>query len=300
LLFCFFFSPFFCKNNIRISIVLFFYLQIHKINERINLVNVEQSKRVDVADYNKVSEWFDEISELSNNFYELIPHKSFSYTTVEPLTNAQAVAKKIEMINNLTDVCIARKILIGATESKACPIDYCYAALSINLDVLDKQSGEYRALEAYAKNTAQNQQKKIKTIFRLQRRGEAERIQKWKGLDNHYLLWHGSPMANFLGILSEGLRIAPASASVSGHAFGKGIYFSDMFAKSYPYCHGISNESSFLLLCEVALGKMDEQFSFKYMEQPPEGFDSVVGLGKKASRFFRIYRITKWGKNSCS
>jgi hypothetical protein len=36
---------------------------------------------------------------------------------------------------------------------------------------------------------------------------------------------------NFNGILSQGLRIAPPEASVSGYAFGRGIYFADSFDK---------------------------------------------------------------------
>lgn len=35
------------------------------------------------------------------------------------------------------------------------------------------------------------------------------------------LLWHGSRVSNFVGILSQGLRIAPPEAPVSGYMFGK-------------------------------------------------------------------------------
>jgi poly [ADP-ribose] polymerase len=34
------------------------------------------------------------------------------------------------------------------------------------------------------------------------------------------LLWHGSRSTNFGGILSQGLRIAPPEAPVSGYMFG--------------------------------------------------------------------------------
>ena len=39
-------------------------------------------------------------------------------------------------------------------------------------------------------------------------------------------------MFNFIGILSQGLRIAPPEAPATGYAFGKGVYFADMFGKS--------------------------------------------------------------------
>ena len=41
---------------------------------------------------------------------------------------------------------------------------------------------------------------------------------------NRQLLWHGSRITNFTGILSQGLRIAPPEAPVQGYMFGKGIY----------------------------------------------------------------------------
>jgi poly [ADP-ribose] polymerase len=36
------------------------------------------------------------------------------------------------------------------------------------------------------------------------------------------MLWHGSRLSNFVGILSQGLRIAPPEAPKTGYMFGKG------------------------------------------------------------------------------
>lgn len=60
-------------------------------------------------------------------------------------------------------------------------------------------------------------------------------MQAYKDLPNHFLLYHGSQMFNFLGILSQGLRIAPPEAPPTGYMFGKGVYFADMFDKSFGY-----------------------------------------------------------------
>lgn len=70
------------------------------------------------------------------------------------------------------------------------------------------------------------------------------------------LLWHGSRATNFGGLLSQGLRIAPAGSPVSGYMFGKGVYLADMSSKSANYCvHSISGNVGLLLLCEAELGK---------------------------------------------
>ena len=54
------------------------------------------------------------------------------------------------------------------------------------------------------------------------------RFKVFKKLHNRMLLWHGSRTTNYAGILSQGLRIAPPEAPVTGYMFGKGIYFADM------------------------------------------------------------------------
>jgi poly [ADP-ribose] polymerase len=71
------------------------------------------------------------------------------------------------------------------------------------MEALDKNSEEYKTLFQYA-TKSKNNGVTIGTIFRVQRKGEAERIAKWKSLDNHYLLWHGSDVSNYMGILSTG------------------------------------------------------------------------------------------------
>jgi poly [ADP-ribose] polymerase len=57
-------------------------------------------------------------------------------------------------------------------------------------------------------------------------------ISQFKDVRNKMLLWHGSRLSNFVGILSQGLRIAPPEAPVTGYMFGKGIYFADISSKS--------------------------------------------------------------------
>lgn len=95
------------------------------------------------------------------------------------------------------------------------------------------------------------------------------------------LLWHGSRVTNFYGILSQGLRIAPPEAPVCGYMFGKGIYFADMASKSGNYCFPAPGKPGLLLLCEVALGVPNELYqSDYYADQLPEGKSSTKGIGR--------------------
>src|SRR5689334_5824084 len=69
---------------------------------------------------------------------------------------------------------------------------------------------------------------RVNRFLRFCRTGEEERYKAWSGNANRVLLWHGSRLTNWVGILSQGLRIAPPEAPKTGYRFGKGIYFADI------------------------------------------------------------------------
>jgi len=119
-------------------------------------------------------------------------------------------------------------------------------------------------------------------VFVVDRPNEESRYTK--NLGNDMLLWHGSRVTNFVGILSQGLRIAPPEAPVTGYMFGKGIYFADMVSKSANYCWaGPSNNIGCMLLCEVALGDCNEKLFADYNASDlPSGKSSTKGVGRTA------------------
>ena len=81
------------------------------------------------------------------------------------------------------------------------------------------------------------------------------------------LLWHGSRLTNWMGILSQGLRIAPPEAPVTGYMFGKGVYFADVSSKSANYCYATKSKNvGLILLCEVCryIPYMTEFFSARF------------------------------------
>eukprot|EP01105_Mastigella_eilhardi_P011040 TRINITY_DN2544_c0_g1_i1.p1 TRINITY_DN2544_c0_g1~~TRINITY_DN2544_c0_g1_i1.p1 ORF type:complete len:543 (-),score=145.84 TRINITY_DN2544_c0_g1_i1:66-1694(-) len=126
----------------------------------------------------------------------------------------------------------------------------------------------------------------IETAFRLEREGEKDRFAAYARLPNHRLLWHGSRFTNFIGIITQGLRVAPPEAPVTGYFLGKGVYFADMVSKSAEYCHASKeNNTGLLLLCEVALGRWFQLAHGKYISKEDldeAGFHSTKGCGELA------------------
>lgn len=223
--------------------------------------------------------------ELTNRFFTLVPH-DFGMDQPPILNTEDLIKQKMNIIDNLLEIEIAYNLLEGGESSdKIHPVDAQYEKLKADIEVLDKNAEEYKLLETYVKNTHgsthTNYSLEIDEVFKVRRHGEERKYKPFKKLHNKKLLWHGSRLTNYAGILSQGLRIAPPEAPVTGYMFGKGIYFADMVSKSANYCMtSKTNPIGYMLLCEVALGNIYERTRADYVEKLPKGKHSCKGVGK--------------------
>ena len=156
------------------------------------------------------------IIDASNRFYTLIPH-AFGLEKPKLLDSIDLIQSKTQMIDNLLEIEIAYSILTGRSDDgNSNPLDLHYRKLKCLIESIDSHSDEYKQIEKYLNNTHATTHKqyklKVKDLFRLKRDKEEDRFEKWETIDNHQLLWHGSRITNFAGILSQGLRIAPPEA----------------------------------------------------------------------------------------
>ncbi|KAI1633372.1 poly polymerase catalytic domain-containing protein [Biscogniauxia mediterranea] len=199
--------------------------------------------------------------QLSNLFFTLIPH-NFGRLKPPVIQNTTMLKKEIELLESLGDMKDAALLMKAKSEKKELVnmLDRQFQGLGLNeMTPLSGSSEECTQLKDYLNNTrgsTHNAKYQVSQIFRIERQGEIERFETaHKSPRNRRLLWHGSRCTNFGGILSQGLRIAPPEAPVSGYMFGKGIYLADMSSKSANYCcaHS-SNGHALLLLCEAELG----------------------------------------------
>ncbi|XP_010259524.1 PREDICTED: poly [ADP-ribose] polymerase 2 isoform X2 [Nelumbo nucifera] len=205
---------------------------------------------------------------LSGEFYTVIPHDfGFKKMSEFVIDTPQKLKRKLEMED---------------------PLHSHYQCLHCELMPLDVDSEEFYMINKYMMNTHakthSNYTVDIVQIFRVSKEGEEERFRKFSAAKNRMLLWHGSRLTNWTGILSQGLRIAPPEAPATGYMFGKGVYFADMFSKSANYCYAThASRAGVLLLCEVALGDMAELLTANYhADQLPEGKLSTKGIGETA------------------
>lgn len=246
----------------------------------------------------------DQFIEASNHFYTLIPHDFGSrkparialnrFQTAVPyasgsktpqmINTAAMIQTKHQMLERLKEIEFTYSLLSDTNEVLN-PLDSLYDKMNADISALDQGSQEYQQIIDYIRQTNRFSDIKVhaQKIFQVVRQGEKERFMKLPN-SNRYLLWHGSSLTNFVGILSNGLKIAPKEVDLNGAALGKGIYFSDSVSKSSYFCDEIDDFDEgdnirLLLLCEVELGNILELQRPQDIQQLPDGKNSVKGCG---------------------
>ena len=257
------------------------------------------------SELKKKSPNHENLKKYSSEFYTQIPHNfGFQKMSNFIIDTLEKVKEKIDMISVLSDMKITLKILESVGKEKSeeeyeneeeKQIHDYYKQLKCDIRSISPSEEIYSILNKYL--TAKMDKKdsdgfgsyysyrnrlSLVKAFELKRHGEEEKFKKELG--NKKLLWHGSRITNFVGILSQGLRIAPPEAPSSGYLYGKGVYFADMAQKSSMYCYPVNN-MALILLGEVALGEEDQRTScdFNLPNTKKFGTDSVHALGRLES-----------------
>ncbi|XP_024617108.1 poly [ADP-ribose] polymerase 2 isoform X2 [Neophocaena asiaeorientalis asiaeorientalis] len=223
--------------------------------------------------------------EACNEFYTRIPH-DFGLRTPPLIRTEKELSDKVQLLEALGDIEIAIKLVRTELQSPEHPLDQHYRKLHCALHPLDHESYEFKVISQYLQSTHapthSDYTMTLLDVFEVEKEGEKEAFRE--DLHNRMLLWHGSRLSNWVGILSHGLRIAPPEAPITGYMFGKGIYFADMSSKSANYCFATRlKDTGLLLLSEVALGQCNELLGANpEAEGLLQGKHSTKGLGKMA------------------
>lgn len=224
----------------------------------------------------------DPLVRACENFYTRIPH-CFGMQRPPLIRTKEEVKEKMALLEALGDIQIALKMLGSKREEKENPVDQHYHGLHCNITLLEHSDKVFNLVEKYVRQTHGKTHTQytlqVLDIYALEREGEEE---VFSDVGNRQLLWHGSRLTNWVGILSQGLRIAPPEAPSTGYMFGKGIYFADISSKSANYCFATpTKDEGLLLLCEVALGNTHDLVAADNdASKLPKGKHSIKGLGR--------------------
>ncbi|ETM99476.1 hypothetical protein PPTG_18731 [Phytophthora nicotianae INRA-310] len=252
----------------------------------------------------------EKVSERSSRYYEIMPCQEDALaSSIKAFDQVDDVNVEITRLRMLSDIMETYKMILGAKRALPTqnPLEYCYHALQVRLAPLLPADAERQLIHRYffgGLRSSDRRQYRISNVFEVERRGETQRFNDLmverpdlKAMQTH-LLWHGTKRTNLMGILSQGLRVAPPEAPHHGYAYGKGLYFANVAQKSMNYCDAPyalpimkdgkpdkttkkTREVHYMLLCEVSLGKPTEVTTTAAWGTDPlprEGMDSVKAL----------------------
>lgn len=227
----------------------------------------------------KLNKGYRDFEYLSNQFYSIIPvsfgnRVDFSKFVID---DYYKLNEKKDLLGVMSSVVQAQDTLEKTLEDK-------YKSLKIQLKALSTRTKEYKRLVDYVtKSQSRNHHFHIdvQEIYQVEDMVGHKNFNPYKV--NTMELFHGSRNENYLSIFQNGLKIKPQSAQHTGSMFGAGIYFADQSSKSANYCWGFNNgarreETYFLLICDVATGKIKEyEDSQGHLNSAPHGYNSVLG-----------------------
>ena len=210
------------------------------------------------------------INYLINSYNDLIPF-SKQTNNLNQFYDTSFIDDEISRLTNYYYIENVLKILLGAIYNlnNYHPLDYIIKALGCEIEVLEKPQNlnQLRTEEDYIYNfinTTGGSMVPIRAVYKITKSAN-DRNFNLKNFHNRYIFFHGTKVENVIGILSQGLKIAPVQAIYTGNSYGTGIYLSDSFSLSLGYCTNIHNlnfnsmrnlNKRFMFMAEVAVGKV--------------------------------------------
>ncbi|KAK7486590.1 hypothetical protein BaRGS_00022115, partial [Batillaria attramentaria] len=215
-------------------------------------------------------------------FYDTLPHKTETAENVKPTRS---------WLSQKQDLCQLIRDIVSVSEATSWStrpgVQAKYRALRCNVAHVEPESQEFKNItEDILSSVEGNVKINISKIYAVRRPIEDASFRH--DLDNKRNLFHSSRVENFLGILSRGLLMPKIVVDDFGGTrsdagmLGSGIYFASAASKSALYSTpSKACGSRMMVVSQVALGRCcDYTTTDTTLRQPPEGYDSVHGVGK--------------------
>lgn len=236
----------------------------------------------------------EELTQLSGDFYTVIPHRfgrSREQAQLAVLDTAEKLNDKQDTLQLMRDMLNVN----GKTNVLVNPeIEQKYKALNCQIEAVDP--AKFKQMKEYVeKSVVRGSHVKVKNLWQIHRPNEHAAFTK--DIKNHKLLFHGSASKNWVGILSRGLLLPKIVVTLGVHRtdagwLGSGIYFGDAACTSLAYAHPGKRGTRFMTVATVALGEMKDYRKITYgLKEPPAGFHSCHGVrgSEFADNEFVIY-----------
>lgn len=229
-----------------------------------------------------------ELERLSGEFYTVVPHRigrtreAIQAAVIDSLAAFEQKQETLQLMKDMLQVNGEAKNVLIEPE-----LDGKYKALGCHLAPIEAGSAQHEELTAFVLSSqVKHKNVKVKRLFSVRREAEAKAF-RGDEVGNHRLLFHGSRIRNWVGILSRGLLMPKIVVSMGVNRtdagwLGNGIYFGDAACTSGFYTSAGSRGTRFMAIHTVALGRAKEYTKITYgLASPPPGFDSCHGVPRR-------------------
>jgi len=243
---------------------------------------IEKGENILADIANSIGKKGDILTNLSGQFYTVIPHKlgrARADVLESVINSANKVKEKEDTLQLMRDMLNVSSKGVNILANPK--VEKQYTALGCEIGILDKSDADFKKIKEHVLKKKKYGGVDIKNIFTIKRSDEHNSFTD--KIDNHQLLFHGSGAHNWVGILSRGLMMPKQVTKLGVHRtdagwLGHGIYFGDSIHTSMAYASSGKLGSVFVAVARVALGKMKDYAAITYgLNEPPKGYDSCHG-----------------------
>jgi poly [ADP-ribose] polymerase len=228
-----------------------------------------------------------DLERLTGEFYTAVPHRigrTRQAIAAAVINTLEAFEQKQNTLQLMKDMLQVNGETGGVLFNAQ--IDQEYEALKCQVNPIESNSPQFKELANHVTSSQlKTRNIKVANIWSLRREGEWNEFTE--SLSNQRLLFHGSRIQNWVGILSRGILLPKIVVSMGVHRtdagwLGHGIYFGDAACTSSFYTTPGRHRTCFMAIARVALGKKKEFTRITYgLSQPPEGYDSCHGVRRE-------------------
>lgn len=222
--------------------------------------------------------------DLSGEFFTAIPHRigrsrrQVKEAVIDTLSEFETKQQTIQLMKDMLAVNGDGGDVLYNSE-----VDEQYQALGCTLAPIERKTSEFREMKDYVeKSQIKSQTIQVKRIFKVVRPKEHAAYDLSVG--NERYLFHGSRIANWVGLLSRGILLPKIVVSMGVNRtdagwLGHGIYFGDAACTSLYYTTPGRRKTRLMCVAKVGLGKVKEYKKITYgLTAPPPGYDSCHGV----------------------
>jgi poly [ADP-ribose] polymerase len=217
------------------------------------------------------------ITDLSSAFWSNIP---FSCGRMAPprIDTKEKLEQYADLLQVITNIEVAAKLI-----EKKTTVDDVYSSLNATITPVESDSVTWKHLQDYIHGThapTHDYDLELVQAYKISKSEPSDVTKYFESISDHRLLIHGSKMANFIGIFTNGFRIPLPNQVSNGAVLGRGIYFADSISKSFNYCNcQETNNTGIIVLCEVALGNR-ETVNYPSYSNLKSSYNSRVARGR--------------------